>query len=623
VFHFGSGELPGGFLGVDLFFVLSGYLITSLLLVEWARRGRVDLRAFWARRARRLLPALILVLVAIGVWAVLAVPGDQLTTIRADGLWTLFYGANWHFITAGQSYFASVSAASPLRHTWSLAIEEQFYLVWPVVTLVCLRLAKGRTSLLAATCIAGTAASVTAMDLLYTSSNPNRSYYGTDTRAQALLIGALLAIVLAHRAGRPITRAVQPFGTAAAAVCVALFAVATDHASWMYPLGYLLFAVAAGVVILAVVQPAETPLRRLLSLPLVRWIGLISYGLYLWHWPVAIALSPGTTRLSGWDLVGVRVVVTFTAATLSYYLVELPIRQRRFLVGWRARVAVPVGVATAAGVLFAGTVGATPPPRYLVASPTKVVQTRPPRVSVSPTTDAVPPPPDPVLVLGDSIAETLVFDLAASAASHGVSVAGAVRPGCGVITGTPLAADGTVIPWGSGCADTTPSYEEQAVASAHARVIVVLSSWEDNDRIVGGSKVGLESSAGAQVWFQLLDEMRVRVGVGGATVVLVEMPPPATFSDNGPAYQDQVQRTVALGSLYRSYAAARPGVDLVNLASIVCPGGPPCPEYVDGIRLRPADGIHFQADGAAWVAPRLYDALARALDPLAKQLGSP
>jgi len=228
-----------------------------------------------------------------------------------------------------------------------------------------------------------------------------------------------------------------------------------------------------------------------------------------------------------------------------------------------------------------------------------------------------------VLLLGDSIAETLALELGASAASHGVSLVGAVRPGCGVITGTPLEVDGTVVPWGAGCADSTAPYEEQAVASAHARVIVVLSSWEDSDRLVDGHAVSFDTPTGDQVWFQLLDGMRARLDAGGATIVLVEMPPPATFSDAGPADPDQLRRMVALGSLYRSYVAARPGVELVDLASIVCPGGPPCPEYVDGVRLRPTDGIHFQQDGAAWVAPRLYDALARGLDPVAKQLGPP
>ncbi len=618
VFHFGGGELPGGFLGVDTFFVLSGYLITSLLLVEWGRTSRVNFPAFWARRARRLLPALFVVLIAIGIWAMLAVSSDQLSTIRSDGLWTLFYGANWHFISSGQSYFALVSTASPLRHAWSLAIEEQFYLVWPLLTFACLRLGRGRTRPLTILCVVGTAASVTAMGVLYTSANPNRAYYGTDTRAQALLIGALVAIFLAHRAGRPLPRAVQLLGFAGAAVCVYLFAVASDTASWMYPWGFLLFELSAASVILAMTQPVRTPLHELLSLRPIRWVGQISYGLYLWHWPVSIALSPGTTRLSGWNLVGLRVGVTFAAATLSYYLIELPIRHGTFLSGWKARVAVPLGFATAASVLLVGTAGATPPPRYLVASPNAVLKTKaPPRTSTPPassTSDGIPAPPGPVLLVGDSVADTLSGALASTAASHGVQLSAAVRPGCGVITGTPVAPDGTVVAWGKACSDATSSYEVQQAQSSHARVIVVLSTWEDADRIINGKLVKFASPQADAVWFSLLDQMRARLTSSGAKLLLVVMPPPAEFSDNGPADPDAVHRMVRLAQLYERYAAARPGVGLVDLSSIVCAKGPPCPEFVDGIRLRPADGGHFQASGAAWVAPRLYDAIARAAE---------
>ena len=142
-YHFGYGWARGGFLGVDTFFVLSGYLITSLLLVEFRGQGTVRLHAFWARRARRLLPALLLMLAVVTIWAGLTRPADQLGVIRGDGLATLFYGANWRFIASGQTYFALVSLPSPFRHAWSLAIEEQFYLVWPLITLACLRLARG------------------------------------------------------------------------------------------------------------------------------------------------------------------------------------------------------------------------------------------------------------------------------------------------------------------------------------------------------------------------------------------------------------------------------------------------------------------------------------------------
>jgi len=142
-YHFGAGWAPGGFLGVDAFFVLSGFLITSLLLTEWGRNGRISLPGFWARRARRLLPALLVVLGAIALYAAVLAPASQLDTLRGDGISSLFYFANWHFVLSGQSYFDLFSLPSPMRHLWSLAIEEQFYLVWPLVVLACLRVGRG------------------------------------------------------------------------------------------------------------------------------------------------------------------------------------------------------------------------------------------------------------------------------------------------------------------------------------------------------------------------------------------------------------------------------------------------------------------------------------------------
>ena len=173
-YHLGYGWARGGFLGVDTFFVLSG--TSSRRSSSWSSTGprRIDLRAFWARRARRLLPALLLVLGAVTVWAALVLRPDQLGSLRGDGLATLFYGANWRFVASGQSYFDVFSAASPLRHAWSLAIEEQFYLVWPLIAFACLRLARGRTRLLGAFCIAGAAGSIVLMASLYDPADPSR-----------------------------------------------------------------------------------------------------------------------------------------------------------------------------------------------------------------------------------------------------------------------------------------------------------------------------------------------------------------------------------------------------------------------------------------------------------------
>ena len=212
------------------------------------------------------------------------------------------------------------------------------------------------------------------------------------------------------------------------------------------------------------------------------------------------------------------------------------------------------------------------------------------------------------------MADTLSNALASTAADHGVLLSAAVRPGCGVITGTPLAPDDTSISWGQACADATPSYETQQAQDSHAKVIVVLSTWEGADRTVNGKLVKFESPQAEAVWFGLLDQMRARLTAEGAKLLLVELPPPADFSQDGPPTADAVHRIVLLDQLYQRYAATHPDVDLVDLSSIVCAKGPPCPQYVDGIDLRPTDGGHFQAAGATWVAPKLYDAIAVAAE---------
>ena len=256
-YHLDAGWMRGGFLGVDTFFVLSGFLITSLLIGEWARRGGISFAGFWTRRARRLLPALLLVLLAVAAFAVLEAPAEQLDRLRGDGLATLFYGANWRFIESGQSYFDLFSEASPLRHMWSLAIEEQFYLVWPLITFACLRLARGRHWLLALVCGAGAGASIATMATLYDPSDPSRAYYGTDGRAHLLLIGAGLALILARWSpGRVARSTVNAIGLAGAVTCVAFWVWVPDTASWMYRGGYAVFGLCvAAVITSAAVRP--------------------------------------------------------------------------------------------------------------------------------------------------------------------------------------------------------------------------------------------------------------------------------------------------------------------------------------------------------------------------------
>ncbi len=360
-----------GFLGVDLFFVLSGFLITSLLVEERLSSGRIRLGAFWGRRARRLLPALFLVLVAVSVYAVIngrfssAASGGaaiDLSGLRGDALATLFYVANWHAIFSHQSYFTQFSTPSPLQHTWSLAIEEQFYLVWPLVTLGILRW--GRRwwrGAGVALCVVGAAASAIAMAALYHPGlDPSRVYYGTDTRAFDLLAGAFVAFVVAGRPqpGTKAQRALHVGGVAGVAI-LAVFWVRGGTVTGLPTAGmfrgeFLLCAALAAVVIADVrlVQPGL--LAKALSVPPLRFIGRISYGLYLWHWPIFVYCNPARTGLSGASLDVVRVALAFGVTTLSFFLVEQPIRRRHFA-GLRAMSVLPATIAVTALVVVIGT----------------------------------------------------------------------------------------------------------------------------------------------------------------------------------------------------------------------------------------------------------------------------
>ena len=225
-----------GFLGVDLFFVLSGFLITTLLVLEWRRTHGIGLVAFWGRRARRLLPALILLLLAVAAFAHFEVPTTELGRLRWDGIAGLFYVANWRFVATEQSYFDLFGAASPFRHLWSLAIEEQFYLVWPLVTIACLRLGRGRMRVLAIVTGLATVGSVAPMAALFNADDPSRAYYGTDTHAHPILVGVLLALVLVDRPtiGRRARRALDAAAIVALAVIVAAFGLANADSARLY-----------------------------------------------------------------------------------------------------------------------------------------------------------------------------------------------------------------------------------------------------------------------------------------------------------------------------------------------------------------------------------------------------
>lgn len=627
-YHLGASWARGGFLGVDAFFVLSGYLITTLLLTEWGRHGGISLPRFWVRRARRLLPALFVVLAAIALYAVALAPSHQLRTLRADGLASLFYFANWHFVLSDQSYFDLFTLPSPMRHLWSLAIEEQFYLVWPLMVLGCLRLGRGSRKPLAAVCVAGIAASVAVMAILYEPLDPSRAYYGTDARAHTLLVGAVLALLMARREGvgdpavgsarraRRDRRAVMSLhivGVVAAGGCVWAWARVSDQGSGLYHGGSLLFSVAVAAVIASAVQPGRSPLRVALSVPVLCWLGRISYGLYLWHWPAIVVLTEDRTGLSGAALTVVRLATTLGAATLSFYLVEQPIR-RGALRGWRGRIAVPTGFATAAVVMVVATVGATaatPLERVQAGQklPNRPAPTAPGQAASSPGR-ADPAQPDRILLVGDSVPYTLLPGLQPIGAERGVAVDTALVAGCGIVGGVATYYDGRVPPHAPGCEKLVDDYERTALDRVRPDVVIWMSTWETNDRIVNGERIRFGNEAWDEMMLDKIDQAARRLTSGGAHLVILRMAPRAPNDLVTASDEAETARYVRLNELYTQYARAHPdAVTAVDFAGKVCPGGPPCPRTVDGIDPRPLDGLHFTPETARWAASWLLDAV--------------
>ena len=413
LYHSRIDWLPGGFLGVDLFFVLSGYLITSLLLVEWEARNRIDLRRFWLRRARRLLPALVVVVLGALVLSSIFARQD-LSNTRGDAVSSLLYYTNWHLVLANHSYFVRMGNPSLLQHLWSLAVEEQFYIVWPLLLVPGLvLLGRRRLPMLV---IAGVAASAALMWILYNPyGDPSRVYYGTDTRAFLLLMGILLALVwpAIERLQRALPL-LELLGIAALVGTVLLFRQMQDFNPTLYQGGDLAAAFCFVVLIAAVAHP-KTGIGNALGVAPLRWVGERSYGIYLWHWPIIVLLAGVNTR-PGVGIVLAEAAIVLAAATLSYRFVEQPIRmgslQRRLAKRPRLyRVEVlgagAVGLVTALTVLFFVPRSLNPVASYV--SPPKAKATVHVRVSNTPPV-TIPRqigrkklPPGPILALGDSV----------------------------------------------------------------------------------------------------------------------------------------------------------------------------------------------------------------------------
>ncbi|MDQ3589442.1 MAG: acyltransferase family protein [Actinomycetota bacterium] len=329
-YHLQPGWAQGGLLGVGVFFTLSGYLITDLLLGQRDAVGHLRLGNFWLRRARRLLPALFLMLAVVVAWVTL-LDRSQLPALRGDVLAAALYVSNWWNIFRHASYFSNFGPPPPLDHLWSLAVEEQFYLVWPFLLWLGLRYVRGRYRLAGLTLV-GAALSATVMALLYQPGvDPTRVYEGTDTRAFGLLVGAALAMVWPSRrlgAGLSVRRRLLLDGAGVVGlVVIALLIWRTDQYSvFLYRGGMVLLSVATVLVVAALAHPASW-LGPALGWKPLRWLGVRSYGIYLWHWPIIVLTTPTEQRGVNLSLGVLQVGATIAVAALSWRFVEEPIRR--------------------------------------------------------------------------------------------------------------------------------------------------------------------------------------------------------------------------------------------------------------------------------------------------------
>ena len=630
-YHLGAGWLPGGFLGVDVFFALSGFLITTLLLTSAGQEGRIELARFWAGRIRRLLPAALLMVAVVAVVGAATLPRSRLGALRADGVWTLLQGANWRFVFSDQPYLNAFAPPSPLRHAWSLAVEEQFYLLWPALLAVVYRLRTWRTPLLVIT-VGLAVGSAALMRHLYAAPDPSRAYYGTDTRAHALLAGAALAIVLLGPGRTLVARWLRWCAPLAGLTLVVAFALVHDSWQWYYRGVAAALGLVAAVLVAAVAVAPDGVAGRLLSRQPLPWVGRLSYALYLWHWPVycwldsAPVLTTGALGAVPFASPVAKLGLTAILATTSYYLVERPLRGSRagrpvrawwlrsgsVATGpagarrraWPAALLVPAAaVAGVLGLVLVATVRATPPMTLATSA-----QGSAPRPWVAAATPTAPR----LATVGDSVAESLAPGFVAIARARGWGYVDAAVSACSVAALLLVEPDGRPWPTGRRCPQTVPAMQNALVQRYDPTLILVHSRWETYPvRRADGVIVRPGSAAHLNYVRDQLRAALRRLTAGRAHVVLIDSIPMADslcrrlghslatcraqVHDPELAQYDRLRATTAAEFAGR--------VDVLAVPDLLCPGGR-CTDRVAGRTPRP-DGLHFSPEGAAWIAPAI------------------
>jgi peptidoglycan/LPS O-acetylase OafA/YrhL len=619
LYHGGVAPIKGGFLGVDVFFVLSGFLITSLLMAELEGSGRLQLLRFYERRARRLLPALVALVVLVTFYAYVVVPHGSFPSLPGQIVGTMLYVGNWTLIAGHTTYFSMGLPNSPLEHTWSLAIEEQFYLVWPVLLLGAWRLTHRHRALAAACAIGAVAcAGVTALQF-ERGTGITSLYFATQTHATTMLVGAAAAFLMVRRSASPLEErfAVAPprwrrtatvVAVVAWACVLAAFFVVGGTGPFLYRGGYLAFGIAVAAAICATVAVPDGVASRLLASPPMAAIGRISYGIYLYHFPLFLWLDEERTKLSGASLLAVRLGATLLVASASYVLVEQPVRQRRALRGRTGLVAAISGF-VAVGVLattIASGAGSVPFADRLARW--NFVPTPPPGTTTT------------VLVVGDSMAITLGVGLndGLARSSH---LYFAVRgdPDCSLVGAAMLIKDFRVrTP--RRCLDRGaygwPARWSRDLASVGPSVSMVLFRLDVVDHRLGDRWLHVGERRFDCTLHARLVEAAAVLSATGRPVVFLTSPYYDTGeqSDGAPWPEDTPARVDAYNAMLRSVAAEFPDVvHVVDFGAMVSPGSR-FTRTIGSVVVRWVDGIHMTYAGDAYVLPKLL--------PLVEQVAS-
>ena len=620
IFHSGLGWLPGGFLGVSVFFTLSGFLITSLLINECENTGRIDLKAFWGRRLRRLAPASLVVIAGVVGLASWLSTSIEASRIKGDAISATLYFSNWRFIYSGHSYGELFASPSPLQHLWSLSIEEQLYVIVPVVIAGLFALGLRRRAIGIVFLIAVAGSTIATM---FTNSH-ELIYYGTHTRAAELLLGSALACLFGHRIERLAVQKAKPLSTMHIVPLLGVIVLArfsSVDSPWVYSGLLTLFAGLSAICLIASVHAG--PVRSILSSsPLVR-IGEVSYGLYLIHWPVIVWLNSERVDLQPTALFGVQVIVTVILTVASYWLIEQPIRRRKVLlsVRWAAStfVAAVVGVLILASAILASAstqvdtaseVLATVAPTTSVVDPLNVTSTTIASSSAKPArVDRMGPLS--VLVIGDSTAENIATALAqASDGSLGVISGG--------VLGCPLLKVAQV-------RDRKDSQQDVSYCPNNEQLVRDHVSEVDAVVVVAGvANQWAFQYAGSDVWVEpasdqykadlngFLENIEAIVASRGLPILVFETPP---VRDNPKILGDDIAALVRWAAVIDEWDSNWYSVKMVPYADALSD-----PNSDEGKAERP-DGVHLTEDFSIELAriiliPRLRDKYFDALDEM-------